>query len=81
MAQKLSNGITAAGHTLAAQTESNQIFPILPNTIIDVLQETFDFYIWEKVDDQRSVIRLVTSWATDEEQVDSLIGAINETSA
>jgi len=78
MAQKLSDAITDAGYPIAAQTESNQIFQILPNTLIEALQDKFDFYVWEKVDDQRSVIRLVTSWATDEEQVDSFIAAVSE---
>ena len=81
MAQKLSDAITGAGYSLAAQTESNQIFPILPNAMIEALQSSFDFYVWEKSDDQRSVIRLVTSWATDEEQVDAFIEALGEISA
>ena len=80
MAQKLSDALTGGGHTLASKTESNQVFPILPNSMIKSLQETFDFYVWEKVDDQRSVIRLVTSWATDKKQVDAFIRVVNETS-
>ena len=73
MAQKISNAIVKAGYTLAASTESNQIFPLLPNTVIESLQQKFDFYIWEKSDNDHSVIRLVTSWATDETQVDKFI--------
>ena len=76
MARKLSGAIVADGHALSAETESNQIFPILPNTIIEALKKSFDFYLWEQVDDQRSIIRLVTSWATDEEQVDAFIHAM-----
>lgn len=73
MARKLSDAIVADGHALHTETESNQIFPILPNTIIEALKKNFGFYVWEQVDDQRSVIRLVTSWATDEKQVDAFI--------
>ena len=76
MARKLSDAIVADGYALSAETESNQIFPILPNTTIEVLKNAFDFYSWEKVDGDRSVIRLVTSWATDERQVDAFIRAM-----
>ena len=72
-AQKLSAGVVAAGFELAATTESNQVFAILPNATIAALQESFGFYVWEPLDHERSVIRLVTSWATDPDQVDRFI--------
>jgi len=75
-AQTLSTALIAAGFSLAADTESNQIFPILPNTVIEALKKRFDFYVWEPVDAQHSVIRLVTSWATDPEQLDAFIHAL-----
>ncbi|PWQ92371.1 threonine aldolase family protein [Leucothrix pacifica] len=75
-AQKLAKAATDNGFQLAATTESNQIFLILPNSLIEHLQERFEFYIWEKVDDKSSVIRLVTSWATDESQVQLFIEAM-----
>lgn len=52
---------------------SNQIFPILPNSIITELQKKYDFIIWEKVDPNHSAIRIVTSWATKEESVHEFI--------
>lgn len=76
LAEKLSTAILACGHKLAADTDTNQVFPILPNALINRLKEQFDFYVWEAVDDDRSVVRLVTSWATDESQVDSFIDVI-----
>ena len=78
MAQKLSTAITGGGYSLTAATESNQIFPILPNIMIENLKENYDFYVWEKANDQHSVIRMVTSWATDEKKVDALIQDINK---
>ena len=73
LARKLSQAFANAGYALDAPTESNQVFPILPNQTIQTLQKDFDFYIWRKVDDDSSVIRMVTSWATDESQVDAFI--------
>lgn len=77
-AQRLAKAVTDNGYSLAASTESNQIFPVLPNTLIERLQSQFQFYVWEKLDDQSSVIRLVTSWATDEAQLQLFIEALSE---
>ena len=60
-AQQLSAAFVESGHTLAATTESNQIFPILPNTLIEKLKEQFDFYVWEPASETHSVVRVVTS--------------------
>lgn len=49
--------------------------------MIEGLKENYDFYVWEKVDDQHSVIRIVTSWATEERQVEGLIHNIKKWSA
>jgi len=76
MAKKLAAGIIDAGHELAAATETNQVFAILPDALIESLQRDFAFYVWEKHDGQRSVVRLVTSWATKEAKVDALIAKI-----
>ncbi len=74
MADLLRNAIAGAGYSFLTDSPSNQLFPILPNRLIEKLQENFDFYVWSKVDDNRSSIRLVTSWATCEEAVAAFIG-------
>jgi len=79
MAAKLAAGITSAGYKLAAETATNQVFPILPNSVIAVLQEAFGFYVWSKSTDEHSVVRLVTSWATDEGQVDAFLSRLGLT--
>lgn len=76
MAEKLANAISAKGHNFLTEPSSNQIFPILPNSIIEKLQQDFEFYIWQKIDEQNSAIRLVTSWTTPEEQVENFIKSI-----
>jgi threonine aldolase len=69
MAKLLRDGITEAGYSFLTNSPSNQIFPILPDELIERLQEKYSFYIWQKIDDHSSAIRLVTSWATSEEKV------------
>jgi threonine aldolase len=48
---------------------SNQIFPILPHKCIEELQKKYSFYIWQKIDSEYAAIRIVTSWATKEEDI------------
>lgn len=73
MAAKLTEGIKKKGYGFLTPSPSNQIFPILPNDVIDRLSKDFAFYVWSKVDENNSSIRLVTSWATKEEAVDAFL--------
>jgi threonine aldolase len=73
MANKLSDNIEKMGFGFLSKSSTNQIFPIIPNSIIDSLNKKYRFYIWQKIDDEKSAIRLVTSWATKEQAVDSFI--------
>lgn len=76
LAQKLSDGITAAGHKLADPTETNQIFPILPNDLIDALEQKFEFYRWQDHSNGTTTLRLVTSWSTDTDQVNAFLAEL-----
>ncbi len=65
----LRTAISAAGYKFLVHSPSNQIFPILPNEVITELQKNYSFYIWSTIDEGKSAIRLVTSWATQEKTV------------
>jgi len=69
MAGLLKAEIAQAGFKFLVNSPSNQLFPILPDRVITVLQKSYLFYVWSKVDADNSAIRLVTSWATTEEAV------------
>lgn len=73
MADILKIAIGECGYKFLIDSSTNQIFPILPNKIIEKLEENYSFYIWQKVDKDNSAIRLVTSWATMEGPVKSFI--------
>jgi threonine aldolase len=73
MSMKMAKAIKENGHTFLTKPESNQIFPILPNKVIDKLSEKYKFYTWQKTDKESSAIRLVTSWATNEKVVDQFV--------
>ncbi|MEH7501018.1 aminotransferase class I/II-fold pyridoxal phosphate-dependent enzyme [Neobacillus drentensis] len=73
MATLLREEISKANIQFLTHSPSNQIFPILPNAFITELEKKYSFHIWEKVDSDHSAIRLVTSWATKEDEVVALI--------
>lgn len=69
MAKLLFKGLKEANCEFLIDSPTNQIFPILENKLIEKLEKKFAFYIWKKIDDNNSAIRLVTSWATNKESV------------
>lgn len=69
MADLLRDEISKSNIKFLNHSPSNQIFPILPNSLITELQNKYSFHIWEKIDSDHSAIRLVTSWATKEEEL------------
>lgn len=73
MAQKLAAGIKECGYRFLNEPVANQIFPIFSNSVIEKLEKKFGFYVWSKVDEKNSTIRLVTSWATKESAVDEFL--------
>ncbi|MCW5879258.1 MAG: aminotransferase class I/II-fold pyridoxal phosphate-dependent enzyme [Anaerolineales bacterium] len=78
MAHQLAAGIQALGFGFLTPPASNQIFPILPDTLIKHLQVDYGFYIWEPQADGHSALRLVTSWATPEKAVDQFLVDLKE---
>ena len=77
MADILRTGIEEAGFEFLLPTTTNQIFPIFPNAIIDKLGEEVISSHWSVVDKENSCIRLVTSWATKEENVRKFVEILN----
>lgn len=73
MADKLRAGLGAQGIHFLTHSTSNQIFPILPNELIDELLHHYAFLAWSKADAQHTSVRLVTSWATKETAVDAFL--------
>ncbi|MCS3528894.1 low specificity L-threonine aldolase [Chryseobacterium sp. JUb7] len=73
-AMKIKNAMKERGVEFLADTYTNQIFPILNNDLIEILSEKFEFYVWKKIDEDYSAIRLITSWNTN----DTAVNEFNE---
>jgi threonine aldolase len=73
MAMKLKAACLEKGYELLMDSPTNQQFIILTPEQLSALRENVMFNIWENLPDGRTAIRLATSWATREEDVDALI--------
>ncbi|MCG2792578.1 MAG: aminotransferase class V-fold PLP-dependent enzyme [Weeksellaceae bacterium] len=75
-AMKIKSAFQNRGFQFLSDTFTNQIFPILINSQIEKLSGKFDFYVWKKMDEDNSAIRLITSWATSDEVVEGFLKEI-----
>lgn len=76
LASLLAEGVQAAGYRLWIPQQTNQVFVIMPNEKIEALEKDFFFYTWCPFDADTSVIRLVISWGSTEEEVQAFLHAI-----
>ena len=73
MAELLKNGLLEKGYSLYIDSPTNQQFLIMENTKMEELQKKAAFSFWEKYDEDHTVIRFATSWATKKEDVETLL--------
>ena len=76
LAQKLKNALREKGYRFFIDSPTNQIFVILENGFMEQLGQQVRFSFWQRFDENHTVIRFATSWATREEDVDALIGLL-----
>ena len=72
-AKILKKALTDKGYRLLLDTPTNQIFVILENGRMERLRENVVFSFWEKYDENHTVVRFATSWATGREELEELI--------
>ena len=76
LADKLRDAIRKAGFCFLVESRTNQIFPIMPDALLEKLRKKYSFSYERRMDEAHSAIRFCTSWATREEAVDELINDI-----
>lgn len=75
MAERLREGLIAAGMEITPESDANHAFVVMSNPAIETLQKDFGFSRWEKINETTTKIRLVCSWATQAEDVDAFVDA------
>ena len=81
LAQTMQAGIEALGYHLMVKSPTNQIFPILPNELLEKLQPLYGFEVQHHTDENHTCVRFVTSWATPEEAVTEFLEHLKKLSA
>ena len=75
-AARIREALTEKGYTLAFPSPTNQIFLLLTREKAAELSQRVELSFWENPDEAHSILRLCTSWATDDKQVDELLTII-----
>ena len=75
-ALRLRQAMIDKGYQLYIDSPTNQQFVVIDNDRLAVLQQSVGVDIIEPVDATHTIIRLCTSWATTDEQIDHLISLL-----
>ena len=76
LAHRIKADLISKGYSFLFDSITNQQFPIFPNEVYRELSKEFSFSFWQKVGETHSAVRICTSWATREEDVEVLLKAI-----
>ena len=70
---RIREALRAKGYRMVYENTTNQIFVVLDHATIDRLEREVRMGFMERYDDDHTVMRICTSWATTAESVDRLI--------
>lgn len=76
LADKIRKTVEDNGYPMLIPGSTNQVFPILPNALLDRLSKEFTFNTQKVMDEHHKAVRFCTSWATTQESVSALCNAI-----
>jgi threonine aldolase len=75
-ADRIRKALDELGYEQAIESPTNQIFIKLENSIYEQLSKQVGMSFWEEPDESHTTVRIATSWATTDEDVDSLINVL-----
>lgn len=79
-ADKIRDVLKEIGCPVLVPGTTNQVFPILPDALLDQLGKEFTFCEMHRVDEKHRAVRFCTSWATKSEDVEALCCALKNLS-
>lgn len=77
-AMRIKEVLKKNGVAFLMDSPTNQQFPIFSNAQLEILTKEFLFSIWQRIDEEHTAVRICTSWATESENADKLISAIEQ---
>ncbi|XQM00779.1 aminotransferase class I/II-fold pyridoxal phosphate-dependent enzyme [Slackia exigua] len=78
-ANRIREALASRGAELRFGSTTNQTFMAVKDSLLGALSAYVEYGFWEKPDDDRTVIRFATSWASASDNVDAPIGLIEGT--
>ena len=78
LAMRLKDAFDDLNISLKYEAYTNQLFPILPNKVLEQLEVKYVFLKMDQEDEEHSIVRLCMTWATKSENVDALIDDLNK---
>jgi len=75
-AMRIKEAFQSAGCDFLYDSPTNQQFPIVNKAVRSELSKNYSFTIWKEMPGDKTAVRFVTSWATKEENVDTLVNDI-----
>ena len=72
MAMRIRKVFEQEGYKAAIDSPTNQQFFVLPNDVLDRLQQHVSFELWGPRGESETTVRFVSSWATSQAEVDAL---------
>ena len=77
-AMRIKEILKKKGVAFLMDSPTNQQFPIFSNAQLEILTKEFLFSVWQRIDEEHTAVRICTSWATESENADKLISAIEQ---
>lgn len=77
LADQLRDTLHRKGYPILAEDRTNQVFAVLPDSVLDGLKESFSFSYQRRTDETHSEVRFCTSWASTKQSVALLCEAID----
>ena len=78
MADRILDKLSSLGVPMVPDSPTNQIFPVVSDAVLEQLRREFALTYMDRVDENTSRIRICTSWATREEDVQALCDALEK---
>lgn len=73
MADRMREGFLNKGYEFYIETTTNQIFVVFDDDKLNKIKDKVTFSFWEKLDNNKTVVRFASSWSTTIEDVNALI--------
>lgn len=76
-AMRLRDAFLSKGCPMLFPSPTNQLFPVLPDRVLQALERKYSCCFWEKTDEDHTAVRFCTTWSTRDEDIDALIQDLN----